>query len=123
MPERRPAHPQLRMWTPQPLPHRLPLWSTATTQQQWQLNQPWQDNLGALFAHDGENETVYSTSTVDTTQPGTTTIDYWAIVPATQQWLHTTRDIVIPAPANDNPLPATNDNDLATTTAATSSAQ
>jgi endosialidase-like protein len=69
---------------------------------EWQLNQPWQDNLGALFTHEGENETVYSTSTVDTTTSGTTTIDYWAFVPATQDWLHTTREVAIPAPANDN---------------------
>ena len=47
----------------------------------WQEGTPWQDNLGVLFTHDGENETVYSTSTVDTSQPGTTTIDYWAQVP------------------------------------------
>jgi endosialidase-like protein/single cache domain-containing protein len=39
---------------------------------EWQLNQPWQDNLGALFTHDGQSETTYSTSTADTTQPGTT---------------------------------------------------
>jgi hypothetical protein len=52
-------------------------------------------NLGALFTHDGSAETVYSTSTVDTTQPGTTTLDYWAVVPSTQQWLHATRTVII----------------------------
>ena len=78
---------------------------------QWQLNQPWQDNLGALFTHDGQNETVYSTSTVDVSAAGTTTIDYWAILPSTGEVLHATRDIVIPAPANEHisvaPLAAT----------------
>ena len=72
----------------------------------WQLNIAWQDNLGALFTHDGRSETIYSTSTVEVAHPGTTTTDYWAIVPATQQWLHATRPVVIPAPANDN-APAT----------------
>ena len=75
---------------------------------QWPLNQIWNDNLGALFSHDGQSETIYSTTTIDTSVAGTTTIDYWAQVPEAQ-WLHTTRDVVIPAPANDN--------DPATTTA------
>jgi hypothetical protein len=67
----------------------------------------WQDNLGALFIHDGMAETIYSTSTVDVTISGTTAIDYWAQVPSTQQWLRATRNIVIPASANDNtPIPA-----------------
>jgi hypothetical protein len=39
---------------------------------------------------------------VDTTQAGTTTISYWALVPSSQQYLHTTRDVVIPAPDNNN---------------------
>jgi hypothetical protein len=48
------------------------------------------------------------------------TIDYWAQVPSTQQWLHTTRDVVVSAAANDNtPTEAANDNDPTTTTAAT----
>jgi putative peptidoglycan binding protein len=34
---------------------------------QWPLNQVWNDNLGALFTHTGQSETVYSTTTVDTT--------------------------------------------------------
>ena len=49
----------------------------------WQLNTVWQDNLGALFVHDGMSETIYSTSTVDTGVSGTTTIQYWASVPTT----------------------------------------
>ena len=71
---------------------------------QWEVGQPWQDNLGALFTHDGQSETIYSTSTIDTTQTGTTTIDYWAAVlaTATTQWLHATRVVVVNAPANDN---------------------
>jgi hypothetical protein len=72
----------------------------------WQLDAAWQDNLGALFTHDSQSETIYSTSTVDTTQSGTTTIDYWALVPSTRQWLHTTRDVVIEDAANDNTAPA-----------------
>jgi hypothetical protein len=60
-------------------------------------------NLGALFTHDGNSETIYSTSTVDKTEPGTTTLDYWAVVPAqagvpsTQQWLHATRTVLVEA--------------------------
>jgi hypothetical protein len=46
---------------------------------QWQLNQPWQDNLGALFTSGGQNETIYSTSTIDVSQSGTTTISYRAL--------------------------------------------
>ena len=65
----------------------------------WQMGTAWQDNLGALFTHDGIAETIYSTSTVDVAQSGTTTIDYWAQAPGAQ-WLHTTRDIVIASPAN-----------------------
>ncbi len=78
----------------------------------WPQNFPWHDNLGALFAHptaagNPVSETVYSTSTVDTTKAGTTTIDYWVLVPATNasatpEYLHATRGIVITAPANDN---------------------
>ena len=71
---------------------------------QWTLNTPWSDNLGALFTHDGISETIYATSTIDGLLPGTITIDYWAHVPTTGSWLHTTRDVVIPAP-NDNPQP------------------
>src|SRR5262245_33060125 len=26
---------------------------------QWQQGQPWRDNLGALFTHDGQSETIY----------------------------------------------------------------
>jgi endosialidase-like protein len=60
---------------------------------QWPLNEIWNDNLGALFTHGGQSETIYSTTTVDTTQTGTTTLDYWAEVPTTEHWLHTTRDV------------------------------
>jgi hypothetical protein len=58
-------------------------------------------NLGALFTHDGQSETIYSTSTVDTPATGTTTIDYWAQVPGAE-WLHVTRDVVVEGAANDN---------------------
>ena len=70
------------------------------------MGTPWQDNLGALFTHDGIAETIYSTSTVDVAQSGTTTIDCWAQAPGAQ-WLHTTRDIVIASPANDNEATST----------------
>ena len=80
----------------------------------WTLNTSWQDNLGALFTHDGQSETIYSTSTVDSVQAGTTTLDYWAVVPSTQQWFHATRAVVIPAAANNNasssPSATANDN-------------
>jgi hypothetical protein len=94
----------------------------------WQKGQPWQDNLGALFTHEGIAETIYSTSTVEVSTAGTTTIDYWAVVPSSQQWLHATREAVVPAPANDNLPLAANDNAplpvlVATGTEATSSAQ
>ena len=97
----------------------------------WQATTPWQDNLGALFTHAGQSETIYSTTTVDVTAAGTTTLDYWALVPSTQQYLHTTRAVVIPAPANapviatttpqaanDNPPPleATGTTDASSTT-------
>jgi hypothetical protein len=74
----------------------------------WQLDAPWHDNLGVLFTRAGQSETIYSTSTVDVSAAGTTTIDYWAAIPATDptQWLHTTRTIVVSSPANDNPLSA-----------------
>jgi hypothetical protein len=72
----------------------------------WPLNQQWNDNLGALFTHDGQSETIYSTSTVDVSSAGTTTIDYWAVIPSSQQVLHATRAVVIPSAANDNaPIP------------------
>jgi hypothetical protein len=58
---------------------------------QWQLNTPWNDNLGALFTHDGQSVTIYSTSTVDATASGTSSIDYSAAIPSSQQWLHSTR--------------------------------
>jgi hypothetical protein len=64
----------------------------------WQLNTSWQDNLGALFVYDNSSETIYSTSTVDSTLSGTTTIDYWAQVPSSGAWLHAARDVVIPTP-------------------------
>lgn len=70
----------------------------------WQSGQAWQDNLGALFMHDGQSETIYSTSTVDTTQSGTTTIDYWAFAVSAQQWLHASRDVAISSPANNGDL-------------------
>jgi hypothetical protein len=88
----------------------------------WQLNTPWQDNLGALFTRDGASETIYSTSTVDTTLAGTTTIDYWALVPSSQEVLHATRDVVVEGAANDNVTTtpkAANDNSPITPMAAT----
>jgi hypothetical protein len=71
------------------------------------LNATFSD-LGALFTHDGIAETVMSTSTIDTSMAGTSTLDYWAVVPATQQVLHATREVVIQSPANDNPPATTN---------------
>jgi hypothetical protein len=76
----------------------------------WPQNFPFKDNLGALFNHPTQagnpvSETIYSTSTVDTTKAGTTTIDYWATDPSTGDVLHAIRGIVITAPAaaaNDN---------------------
>jgi hypothetical protein len=47
---------------------------------------------------------------------GTTTIDYWAVIPSTQQVLHATRDVVIQSAANDNTTIAPTD--AATTPAA-----
>ena len=38
---------------------------------QWEVGQPWQDNLGALFTHDGQSEAIYSTSTIE---PGALTL-------------------------------------------------
>jgi hypothetical protein len=95
---------------------------------QWPRNQIWNDNLGALFTHDGESETIYSTTTVDTTVSGTTTLDYWALIPSSQQALHTTRVVVVNAPANDNqatstPVVATSTPLSAMGTDATSTAQ
>lgn len=63
--------------------------------QEWALNTPWSDNLGALFTHSSGSETVYSTSTIDTSVAGTTTIEYWALVPATSEWLTALREVVI----------------------------
>jgi hypothetical protein len=77
---------------------------------QWPLNQIWNDNLGALFTNAGQSTTIYSTTTVDTTLSGTTTLDYWAEVPSTEHWLHTTRNVVVSAPTNTAPIPPANDN-------------
>lgn len=108
--------------------------------QTWTFNTPWQDNLGATFVHPSPlgqmTETIYSTSTVDTTVAGTTTIDYWATwysdpsATTSAQTLHTRRSVIIPAndntassallAANDNP-PATNTNTTASTTTTASS--
>jgi hypothetical protein len=93
---------------------------------EWQEGTPWQDNLGALFTHDGISETIYSTSTIDVTVSGTTTVNYWAVIPSSQEILHATRDVVIPPVANDNAPVAANDNLPpldATGTDATSTAQ
>jgi hypothetical protein len=60
------------------------------------------DNLGALFTHDGIAETIYSTSTVHVNTEGTTTIDYWAVIPSSQEILHAPRDVVVHEAANDN---------------------
>jgi hypothetical protein len=93
----------------------------------WPLNSVWQDNLGALFTHDGQSETIYSTSTVDVSVSGTSAVDYWAVIPSSQQTLHATREVVIEGAANDNPPPAANDDTLpvlsATGTDATTTAQ
>jgi DMSO reductase anchor subunit len=63
------------------------------------------------------SETIYSTSTVDTTQAGTTTIDYWATNPATGEVLHAIRGIVITAAANDNtPVTTATSTSIITTT-------
>jgi hypothetical protein len=67
----------------------------------WQMNTPWSDNLGALFSHNGINETIYSTSTVNTSATGTTTIDYWATwysdpsATSSAHTLHATRQVVV----------------------------
>jgi hypothetical protein len=71
-------------------------------QMEWPLNQIWNDNLGALFTHAGQSTTIYSTSTIDVTVSGTSTVDYWTEVPSTEHWLHTTRTVVIQGAANDN---------------------
>jgi hypothetical protein len=84
---------------------------------EWPLNQIWNDNLGALLAHDGQSETIYSTSTVDTTISGTSTIDYWAVIPPSQQVLHATRDVVVQGAANDNLPPLDTTGTDATSTA------
>ncbi|MEQ1718972.1 MAG: tail fiber domain-containing protein [Hyphomicrobium sp.] len=62
---------------------------------QWPLNSVWQDNLGSLFTHDGISETIYSTSTIDTSVSGTTTVQYWAQIPSSLEWLMVTRAVVI----------------------------
>ena len=61
---------------------------------EWSLDTAWADNLGALFTYSGQSESIYSTSTVETSEPGTTTIDYWAQVPGAE-WLHIIRNVVI----------------------------
>jgi hypothetical protein len=66
---------------------------------QWQES-PWQDNL-ALFTHDGISESIYSTSTVDVSVSGTSTIDCWAPLPGAN-WLRATRVVVVGGVANDN---------------------
>lgn len=68
---------------------------------EWPLNQAWNDNLGALFTHDGQSETIHSTTTVDVTVAGTNTIDYWAQIPGAN-FLHTTRAVVVEGAANEN---------------------
>jgi hypothetical protein len=95
---------------------------------QWPLGAAWNDNLGALFTHGGQSETVYSTSTIDTSVAGTSTVDYWAEVPSTEHWLHTTRNVVVSAPTTAAPIKTANDNApltplSATGTEATSTAQ
>jgi hypothetical protein len=73
----------------------------------WQEGTPWQDNLGALFTYDGISETIYSTSTIDLSVSGTSTVDYWAVVPWSQQVLHATRAVVVEGAANDSLSPPT----------------
>ncbi len=77
-------------------------------------------SLLTLFTHNGQSETIYSTTTVDVRKTGTTTVDYWAVVPTTQQVLHTTRTIVVAGAANDNqastPVVATSSSPAATST-------
>ena len=81
----------------------------------WALNQPWSDNLGGTFTHNGITETIYSTSTVDTTVAGTTTIDYWATYypdpknVSSMQTLHATRDVVVDSPVTNISVPVTTD--------------
>jgi hypothetical protein len=104
------ALPQLEAF---PLPRVRQLKINGNNPAQWPLKTPWSDNLGALFTHGGQSETIYSTSTVDVTQSGTTTLDYWAVVPSTQAWLHATRAVVVNAAANDSHISSP-----ATTTAA-----
>jgi endosialidase-like protein len=74
---------------------------------QWPLNQIWNDNLGALFTHNGIAETVYSTSTIDTTVAGTSTVNYWATIPTSGAILHATRAVVVAGAANDNQASST----------------
>ena len=77
----------------------------------WTLGAAWQDNLGALFTHPSTgsgqaagSETIYSTTTVNTTITGTTTLDYWATyypdpnATSSAQYLHTTREVVVTSP-------------------------
>jgi hypothetical protein len=52
-----------------------PLKVNGNNPAQWQAGTPWQDNLGALFTHAGQSETIYSTSTIDVSSAGTTIID------------------------------------------------
>jgi hypothetical protein len=72
---------------------------------QWPLNQIWNDNLGALFTHSGQSETIYSTTTVDATISGNNTLDYWALIPSSGGYLHATRAVVVQGASNDNPPP------------------
>lgn len=68
---------------------------------QWPVNTAWHDNLGALFTHGGISETVYATSTIDTSVAGTTTIDYWVTwyrdpsATSSALTLHATRAVVV----------------------------
>jgi surface protein with Ig-like domain len=73
---------------------------------QWPLNQIWNDNLGALFTHAGQSETIYSTTTVDTTLPGSHTIVY-VVSDSSGLTSTTTRTVIVSVPANDNQASST----------------
>ena len=76
-------------------------------------------DLGAALTRDGQTETITSTTTLDTSVAGTTTLDYWAHVISPDAWLHASRAVIITSP----PLitPAANDNQPASTSTITSS--
>src|SRR5256885_10185898 len=68
---------------------------------QWQINQPWQDNLGALFNHDGQSETFIPLRPSIRPSPAPPP----SVIPSSGAVLHITRDVVVEGAANDNPQP------------------